>query len=141
MVSLHHYFKWDSAVPSQHRALSSSVPSSTIDSWPTTVIEQLSNWSLLQNRDQHHFQPLARKSIIQASLDQEPRRLCRYGDFSYSFHKQILCHFRMLSKQIIHVFRQGFYLLKLEVDGKNCGNSWKFKYSENRPFAKIFHYA
>ena len=41
MASLYHYFKRDSAVPSPHGALSSSVPSSAIDSWPTTVIEEL----------------------------------------------------------------------------------------------------
>ena len=41
MASLYHYFKRDSAVPSPHGALSSSVPSSAIDSCPTTVIEEL----------------------------------------------------------------------------------------------------
>ena len=41
MASLYHYFKRDFAVPSPHGALSSSVPSSAIDSWPTTVIEEL----------------------------------------------------------------------------------------------------
>ena len=41
MASLYHYFKQDSAVPSPHGSLSSSVPSSAIDSWLTTVIEEL----------------------------------------------------------------------------------------------------
>ena len=41
ITSLYHYFKRDSAVPSYHKALSSSVPSSAIDSWPTTVIQEL----------------------------------------------------------------------------------------------------
>ena len=55
--------------------------------------QSLSNWLLLQNRDQHYFQPLACKSILQASLDQELRHLCRYGDPSYSFHKRTLVSF------------------------------------------------
>ena len=41
----------------------------------------------------HYFQPLVRKSILQAWLDPEPRRLCRYGDPSYSFHKRTLLSF------------------------------------------------
>ena len=39
--SLYHYFRRNSAVPSPHGALFSSVPSSAIDSWPTTVIKEL----------------------------------------------------------------------------------------------------
>ena len=35
-----------------------------------------------------------------------------------AFTNELLCHFRTLSKQIVHVVRQGFYLLKLEVGGK-----------------------
>ena len=41
MASLYNYFKQDSAVPSLHGALSSSIPSSAIDSWLTTVIKEL----------------------------------------------------------------------------------------------------
>ena len=90
MASLYHYFKRDSAV---HGALSSSVLLLPLIHGQQ---QSLRNWSLLQNRDQHHFQ--------------EPRRLCRYGDPSHSFHKRTnyTCGF----------VRQGFYLLKLEVGSK-----------------------
>ena len=40
MASLYHYFKRDSAVPSPHGALSSSVPSSAIDS-PNKLVKPL----------------------------------------------------------------------------------------------------
>ena len=35
-----------------------------------------------------------------------------------AFTNELLCHFCTLSKQIVHMVRQGFYLLKLEVDDK-----------------------
>ena len=104
MPSLYHYFKWDSAVPSPHGALSSNVPSSAIESWHTTVIEQL---IILQNRDRHHFQPLVHKSILQASLDQEHRCLCIDTVTPHAAcTNKLLCHFCT------------FYLLKLEVGCK-----------------------
>ena len=135
MALLYYSFKRDSAVPSPLGALPSSVPSSAIHSCPTTVIKELIT---LQNRVQHHFQPLARESILQPSLKQELRRLCRHGDPSYSFRD--FRHFRTLRKQIIHVVRQGFYILKLEVGSKivvirEILNS---QILQNRLFAKIF---
>ena len=47
----------------------------------------------------------------------------------------------MLSKQIVHVIRQGLYLLKLEVGGKIVVNreNLNLRILQNRPFAKIFH--
>ena len=35
-----------------------------------------------------------------------------------AFTNELLCHFRTMSKHIVHMVWQGFYLLKLEVGGK-----------------------
>ena len=87
MVSLYYYFKQNSAVPSPHGALSSSVLLLPLIRGQQ---QTLRNWSLLQNRDQHHLQPLACKSILHAyktnaceirNIRSHHNKICNCGNY------------------------------------------------------------
>ena len=58
-----------------------------------------------------------------------------------AFTNELSCHFCTLSKQIIHVVRQVFYLLNLEVGSKIVviRENLNKRIFQNRPFTKIFH--
>ena len=95
--------------------------------------QSLRNWSLLQNRDQHYFRPLACKSKVQASSDQETRRLSRYAHTAFTNELVSFSH--------IECTRGSAGLLKLEVGGKIVviHENLNSQILLNRPFVKIFH--
>ena len=59
-----------------------------------------------------------------------------------AFTNELLCHFHTLSKQIIHVVLQGFYLLKLEVGGEIVviRENLNLRTLQNRPFYRHMVY-